>query len=93
MQKKLFQTMLVIIQCDSFTFYQFFLSPHVKQIVIFSNKNVIYDLPNKMLNGLTSWDIRKYYEDPKIHRIIALMPSLLLKIKLLARRQKNCSKI
>ena len=33
-------------------FYEIFLSPQVKQIVIISNKNVIYELPQELPNDL-----------------------------------------
>ena len=33
-------------------FYQIFLSPQVKQIVIISNEHGIYELPHELLNDL-----------------------------------------
>ena len=41
-------TILVIIFWDILMFYQIFLSPQVKRIVIISNKNDIYELPNDL---------------------------------------------
>ena len=51
MQKKIFQTILAIISWDFLMFYQTFLSPQVKQIVIISNKHGIYELPEELLNN------------------------------------------
>ena len=52
MQKKIFQTILVIIFWDFLMFYQIFFSPQVKRIVIISNKNVLYELPHELPNYL-----------------------------------------
>ena len=45
-------TILVIIFWDSLMFYQIFLSPQVKRIVIISNKHGIYGLPKELPNDL-----------------------------------------
>ena len=45
-------TILVIIFCDFLMFYQIFLSPQVKRIVIISNKHGIYELPHELPNDL-----------------------------------------
>ena len=37
---------------DFLMFYQIFLSPEVKWIVIISNKNGIYELPHELPNNL-----------------------------------------
>ena len=71
MQKKIFQTILVIIFWDFLMFYQIFLSPQVKRIVIISNKHGIYELPHELPNDLSlkkSGNIKKI---PNFHRIIA----------------------
>ena len=52
MQKKIFQTILVIIFSDFLMFCQIFLSPQMKQIVIISNKHGIFELPHELLNDL-----------------------------------------
>ena len=52
MQKKIFQTILVIIFWDFLMFYQIFLSPQVKQIVIISNKHDMYKLNHKLPKDL-----------------------------------------
>ena len=52
MQKEIFQTILVIIFWDFLMFYQIFLSPQEKRIVIISNKRGIYELPHELPNGL-----------------------------------------
>ena len=41
-------TILVIIFGDMLMFYQIFLSPQLKRIVIISNKHGIYELPNDL---------------------------------------------
>ena len=45
-------TILVIIFWDLLMFYQIFLSPQVKRIVIITNKYSIYQLPNELPNDL-----------------------------------------
>ena len=45
-------TILVIIFWDFLMFYQIFLSPQVKQIMIISNKHGIYELPQELPNHL-----------------------------------------
>ena len=45
-------TILAIIFWDFLMFYQTFLSPQVKRIVIISNKHGIYELPNELPNDL-----------------------------------------
>ena len=52
MQKKVFQTMSFIIFLDSLMFYEIFLSPQVKQCVIITYKNGIYELPDELPNDL-----------------------------------------
>ena len=52
MQKKVFQTILVIIFSDFLMFYQMFLSLQVKRIVIISNEHGIYELPHELPNDL-----------------------------------------
>ena len=41
-------TILVIIFWDMLMFYQIFLSPQLKRIVIITNKHGIYELPNDL---------------------------------------------
>ena len=41
-------TILVIIFWDMLMFYQIFLSPQLKRIVIIRNKHGIYELPNNL---------------------------------------------
>ena len=65
MQKKIFQLILVIIFWDFLMFYQIFLSPQVKRIVIISNKHGIYELPDELPNDLRLKKTRKYQEDLK----------------------------
>ena len=62
MQKKNFQTILVIIFCDFLMFYQILFSPQVKGIVIISNKHGISDFSHKLpddlrLKILGNWEI------------------------------------
>ena len=45
-------TIMVIIFLDFLMFYQIFLSPQVKQIVIISNRHGIYELPHELPNNL-----------------------------------------
>ena len=45
-------TTLVIIFGNFLIFYQIFLSPQVKRIVIISNKHGIYELPQELPNDL-----------------------------------------
>ena len=45
-------TILAIIVWDFLMFYQTFLSPQVKRIVIISNKHGIYELPNELPDDL-----------------------------------------
>ena len=52
MQKKVLQTMSFIIFLDSLMFYEIFLSPQVKQCVIITYKNGIYELPDQLPNDL-----------------------------------------
>ena len=52
MQKKVLQTMSFIIFLDSLMFYEIFLSPQVKQCVIITYKNGIYELPDELPNDL-----------------------------------------
>ena len=47
-------------------FYQIFLSPQVKRIVIISNKHGIYELPQELLNDLRLRKLEKE-EDLNIH--------------------------
>ena len=47
-QKKVLQTIIVVIFRDFVMFYQIFFSPQVKQSVIISNKHVIYGLPHEL---------------------------------------------
>ena len=53
MQRKNFQTILVIIFSGFLMFYQIFLSPQMKPIVIINNKHDIYELPHELPNDLT----------------------------------------
>ena len=48
-------TILVIIFWDFLMFYQIFLSPQVKRIVIISNKHGIYELPYELQNELKKY--------------------------------------
>ena len=52
MQKENFQTIMEIIFWEFLMFYQNFLSPQVKQSLIISNKQDVYDLPHNLLNDL-----------------------------------------
>ena len=52
MQKKVLQAMSFIIFLDSLMFYEIFLSPQVKQCVIITYKNGIYELPDELPNDL-----------------------------------------
>ena len=45
-------TTMTLIFWDFFIFYQIFLSPQVKRIVIICNKDFIYDLPHELPNNL-----------------------------------------
>ena len=45
-------TITVIKSLDFLMFYQFFLSPQVKQSAIISKKDDIYDLPHELSNDL-----------------------------------------
>ena len=51
-------TIVVIIFLDFFMFYQIFLSPQVKQIVIISNKHGTYELPHELQNSLRLRNLR-----------------------------------
>ena len=66
-------------------FYQIFLSPQVKRIVIISNKHGIYELPHELPNDLRLMKLGNLY------RTIA--PSLPPKMKILSILAKECSKI
>ena len=45
-------TILVVIFYDFLMFYQIFLSPQVKRLVIISNKHCKYDYPHQLQNDL-----------------------------------------
>ena len=45
-------TILVVIFCDFLMFYQIFLSPQVKRLVIISNKHCKYEYPRQLQNDL-----------------------------------------
>ena len=53
MQKKIFQKILAIILWDLLIFYQSFLSPQVKRILIISNTQGIYEFPHELPNDET----------------------------------------
>ena len=69
MQKKIFQTILVIIFLDLLMFYQSFLSPQVKRIVIISNKLGIY----KLLNDFKTYDLKKLGNIRKISHLLRII--------------------
>ena len=52
MQKNIFQTISVIIFWDFLIFYQIFVSPRVKRIVIISNNHGIYELSRALPNDV-----------------------------------------
>ena len=57
-------------------FYQIFLSPQVKRIVIINNKHGIYELPKELPNDLTLRILRKKEILRRFQNIIELQPSV-----------------
>ena len=53
MQKNIFQKILIIIFSDFLMFYQIFVKPQLKQIMIISNKHGLYELPHQFQNDLS----------------------------------------
>ena len=74
-------------------FYQIFISPQVKQIMIISNKHGIYEFPHELPNDLRSSEIRKCQEGLKSSYNYSLVPSLLPKMEILSIVAKTIQKL
>ena len=52
-------------------FYQIFLLPQVKQILIISNKHGIYELPHELPNDLRLRKLKSIKKIPNVHGSVA----------------------
>lgn len=70
-------TILDIIHWNFSAFQQSFHPPYVKWFLTASITNIVQVLMNELPNGLTSLEVRKYYQNSKIGWVSSLVPSIL----------------